>query len=609
MGQESDGHGSEPGSRRDPDIRPEPHPLFRDVPEDALAALQEAAREVHVAGGDLLVEQGTEADALYFVESGRFRVVVNKKHVVAHIEAGEAIGELAFFAGGTRTADVVATRDSFALCVSRADFDAIAARYPALLSAMLKLVSERLVAATGRMSSAGARSPRVVALVPAGDSALPDDFLSRLHEAVEAVVDRDTPVVALSEATSEAAGDTGYREWLAGEEARGAYILLDASGSEEWGHRVCRNADALLMVARTGKGGARRTDPNPLEQAAMEWITPAERMLLCVRAKVGEEIVGTRSWIAPRTPELHNHVALDRDADFAKVARFLVGKAVGLVLAGGGALGCAHLGIVQALRDADVPIDFIGGASAGAAMGGAIARGMTVDETLDQMEAMFIDAKAMKRLTLPLYSLLDPTVFDRELRNRYGTKDIADQPINFFGVSTNLSTNGLHIHRSGPLWEAVRASGSLPTILPPFIDDEANILVDGGVLDNVPVKVMHGLKTGPNIVVALGDPNEVWRTPARYDKVKGRWMLVRDMMMRRRDDAAFPSIVEVMSRSMVVASRMASKEMLSEHDILVNPPIIEGMQILDWHLGRELAAMASDYVRDNVVESAGLREL
>ena len=128
------------------------------------------------------------------------------------------------------------------------------------------------------------------------------------------------------------------------------------------------------------------------------------------------------------------------------MARFLTGRAVGLVLAGGGALGCAHLGVVQALREANVPIDFIGGASAGAAMGGAIARGMSVEETLDQMEAMFIKEKAMRRLTLPLYSLLDPTVFDAELRQRYGTQDIADQPIAFFGVSTNLSTNGLHIH-------------------------------------------------------------------------------------------------------------------------------------------------------------------
>ena len=231
---------------------------------------------------------------------------------------------------------------------------------------------------------------------------------------------------------------------------------------------------------------------------------------------------------------------------------------------------------------------------------------MSVEETLDQMEAMFIHAKAMKRLTLPIYSLLDPTVFDSELRTRYGTRDIADQPINFFGVSTNLSTNGLHIHRRGPLWECVRASGSLPTILPPFIDKDGNILVDGGVLDNVPVKVMHGLKSGPNIVVSLGDPHEIWRTKALYGDIRGRWRLLRDVIFRRKRDAEFPSIVEIMSRSMVVASRMASKEMLGEQDILVNPPIIPNMQILDWHLGRELAEMAAEYISEHVVPTIDL---
>ena len=225
----------------------------------------------------------------------------------------------------------------------------------------------------------------------------------------------------------------------------------------------------------------------------MRWIPAPQRTLLLVRDTASQPIANSGEWIDPRSPKLHHHVALDSDDDFAKVARFLTGRAIGLVLAGGGALGCAHLGVVQALQDARIPIDFIGGTSAGAAMGAAIAQGLSVAETLDQMEAMFVKAKAMRRLTVPLYSLLDPTVFDAELRQRYGTKDIADQPIVFFGVSTNLSTNGLHIHRRGPLWECVRASGSLPTILPPFIDSEGNILVDGGVLDNEPFAAARDL--------------------------------------------------------------------------------------------------------------------
>ena len=574
------------------------HSLFEGVSPEALKALQSVSAMRHVAGGEALVRQGDDADALYFVESGRFRVVVNKMRIVAHIEAGEAVGELAFFAGGKRTADVIATRDSTVREVSREAFDKIAALYPELNVAMLKLVSERLAVATARTSSISSSIPRVIAILPAGTSKLPDGFLARLASAFEAVVAPDTPVIPIDRATSEAADAQEYQSWLAEQEAKGAYVLIDGSGPDDWGQMVCRNADALVMVARPGQ-----TDPEPnaMEVAAMRWIAEPQRTLLLLRTSADKLISKSGEWIDPRSPKLHHHVALDNDADFTKIARFMTGRAVGVVLAGGGALGCAHLGVIKALRRASIPIDFIGGASAGAAMGGAIARGMTVDETLDQMEAMFIHAKAMKRLTLPIYSLLDPTVFDSELRTRYGTRDIADQPINFFGVSTNLSTNGLHIHRRGPLWECVRASGSLPTILPPFIDKDGNILVDGGVLDNVPVKVMHGLKSGPNIVVSLGDPHEIWRTDVAYDDIRGRWSLLRDVIMRRKREIEFPSIVEIMSRSMVVASRMASKEMLGDQDILVNPPIIANMQILDWHLGRELAEMAADYISEHVL--------
>ena len=95
----------------------------------------------------------------------------------------------------------------------------------------------------------------------------------------------------------------------------------------------------------------------------------------------------------------------------------------------------------------------------------------------------------------------------------------------------------------------------------------------------------------------------------QYGDIRGRWSLLRDVILRRKRKAEFPSIVEIMSRSMVVASRMASKEMLGEQDILVNPPIIHNMQILDWHLGRELADMAADYISEQVLPSSGFQDL
>ncbi|MEO1046674.1 MAG: cyclic nucleotide-binding and patatin-like phospholipase domain-containing protein [Pseudomonadota bacterium] len=584
--------------------------LFADLSPAALDALAEAAERHIIEGGDYLVRQGDPADTLYFVATGRFRVIITddagQQKIVAHIESGEPVGELAFFAGGTRTASLQASRDSQVLALDRAAYDRAANEHPEITTALLKAVSKRLADVTAKTPSMATRTPRVIACLNAGNSRIPDDLLQRLALQMRAIIGDSPGVYVVHQQDVTISGDGDYQQWLNSREAAGEWLLIDASGDAAWSARVTRNADALLLFADPA---AADPAPSDNEQAAMAAIDADSRTLVFLRGASDAPIGGSLDWLAGRTPHLHHHVALDSDADLGRLARFLTGNAIGLVLAGGGALGCAHLGIVQGLRQAGVPIDYIGGTSAGAAMGGAIAQGLSVEETLDQMEAMFITAKAMKRFTVPVHSLLDPAVFDHELAVRYSRKDIADQPIGFFAISTNLSTNDLFVHRHGPLWEAVRASGSLPTILPPFIDSDGNILIDGGVLDNIPVTVMREIKPGPNIVVSLGDANAAWRIEAGYKALRSRGRLAWDVLLRRPAPDDFPSIVDIMSRSMVVASRIASRSMLSETDILLQPPIIEGMQILDWHLGREQAEKASDYVAEQVAGNADLSAL
>ncbi|MEM1133904.1 MAG: cyclic nucleotide-binding and patatin-like phospholipase domain-containing protein [Pseudomonadota bacterium] len=584
--------------------------LFADLSDAALAALAEVAERRTIKGGDYLVRQGDAADALYFVSTGHFRVIitddVGQQKTVARVESGEPVGELAFFAGGTRTASLQASRDSEVMALDRAGYDRVAKKYPEVTAALLKAVSKRLAEVTAKTPSMVTRTSRVIACLNAGSSAMPDGLLDRLAEQMRAVLGNEAKVHIVRQADVPGAGDTDYQQWLYARESTGEWLLIDANGEASWSMRATRNADAVLLIADADNG-----DPaiNDHERAAFAAIDADSRTLAIVRQNSGAPIAHSLNWLKERDPHLHHHIALDSDADFARLARFMTGNAVGLVLAGGGALGCAHLGIVRGLRQGGVPIDYIGGTSAGAAMGGAIAQGLSVDETLDQMEAMFIKAKAMKRFTVPVHSLLDPAVFDHELSTRYSRKDIADQPLGFFAISTNLSTNDLFIHRHGPLWEAVRASGSLPTILPPFIDSDGNILIDGGVLDNIPVTVMRKIKPGPNIVVGLGDTSTAWRIDAEYNALRSRVRLARDVLLRRPAPDDFPSIVDIMSRSMVVASRIASRSMLSDDDILLQPPIIEGMQILDWHLGREQAEKAADYVAEQLAENSELAQL
>ena len=579
---------------------------FAGLDAAGLQALRDAAELIVVKGGEYLVRYGEEADALYLVSTGRFYVQLSNGRVVAEIGAGEPVGELAFFSGGTRTADVRASRDSTVFKLTREAYDAVVATHRRVADSILATVSSRLATTTASSSAMEAKPGKVVALVPAAGSQLPEGFADRLADSLAR--HDETRIVRLADkpdgllADSEALG-----RWLGELERSARRVILVAEDNERWDKAIARNADDLVIVAPLFQEESDRSD---IEDYAIPLFLRANRTLILWREHEGQEITGSGRWLDSRNVKLHHHVPLDSDAAFARVGRFMAGKANGVVLAGGGALGCAHVGVMQALLENDIPIDFYGGTSAGAAMGGALAQGLTPEETIVQMQDMFIAKKAMKRLTVPVHSILDPRVFDEQLELRYSNKDIADLPYNFFGVSTNLSTNGVYVHRRGPLWHAVRASGSLPTILPPFITKEGDILVDGGVLDNIPVTVMREAKAGPNVVVSLrSDAGEEWRLDTKYSFLRSRGKLLADVIFRRKPKHEFPSIVEIMSRSMVVSSASAVRDSLSQADVLLLPPIPETMKILDWHLGRDLSESARQYTAQRIIEQQDLADM
>lgn len=579
---------------------------FAGLDDAGLHALQDAAKPIAVKGGDYLVRYGDEADALYLVSTGRFYVQLPNGRVVAEIGAGEPVGELAFFSGGTRTADVRASRDSNVYLLTREAYDSVVSTYPEIADGILATVSSRLAVATRSASAMEAKPGKVIALIPAAGSGFPEGLPERLCAAL--MRHDEARLIRLSDKPEGISADSeDFGGWLSELERSAKRVILVAGGDESWDKAIVRNSDDLVITAPLFEEEDERSD---LEDYAIPLFLRTNRSLLLWRDHERQEITGSGRWLNSRNVKLHHHLPLDSDSAFARVGRFMAGCANGVVLAGGGALGCAHVGVMQALLENDIPIDFYGGTSAGAAMGGALAQGLTPEQTIVQMQDMFITKKAMKRVTVPVHSILDPRVFDEQLELRYTNTDIADLPYNFFAVSTNLSTNSVYVHRRGPLWHAVRASGSLPTILPPFITREGDILVDGGVLDNIPVTIMREAKAGPNVVVSLrSDAGEEWRIETKYSALRSPGKLLRDIIFRRKPKHEFPSIVDIMSRSMVVSSASAVRESLSQADVLLLPPIPETMKILDWHLGSDLSESARAYTARRITEHEPLADM
>jgi NTE family protein len=545
-----------------------------------LETLADRAERLTLRRGDILIRQGEASDALYFVLSGRFTVhIEGATGPIAEIGQGEPVGEIGFFAGLPRTATVVALRDSTVLGLTRERFHEISERAPKIRDAVVLSLARRLADGVSQTR----RQPavvRTVAILPAGASRFSAPFLDALRDVftansrAEFLTGRDLaarfPGAALD--------DPAMSNWLNSVEADSDFIFYVADEAlTDWTKKCIRQADALLLVAAAGAS----PELNSTEQFAFVVHAHSARRLVVLHDARSAIAPGTSAWLQKRDAFMHHHVALQDTADVRRLFRFLAGRAVGFVAGGGGALGSAHLGVYKAFCEAGADFDILGGTSAGAAMTAALAYGVDAERVDQGTHNIFVRSRAFRRPSLPRYGLIDHKVFDRALRTEYDDVVIEDLWKPFFAVSSNLCNGKPRIHRSGPVWHAVRASGSIPGLLPPFFTAEGEMLVDGALMDNLPLAPMKALKTGPNVVVALGEDSPTTYA-IDYESIPGPRQLAAAMLnpFSRRQLPQVPGILQVIILSML-ANRSPDLQ-LGDTDILIRPELPANLRYTNW---------------------------
>jgi len=208
---------------------------------------------------------------------------------------------------------------------------------------------------------------------------------------------------------------------------------------------------------------------------------------------------------------------------------------IGLVLAGGGAKGAAHVGVLKVLEEMKIPIDFVAGTSMGSIVGGLYASGMSPDDIEREIKHIdwtdvFIDApyredRSFRRkqddalyvfkakpgfgdgkVKLPL-AYVHGQKFDLQLNRLTArvsqTKDFDQLPIPFRAIATDLETGKEVVLKSGNLARSLRASMAVPGAFDP-VDIDGKLLVDGGISNNVPVSVAKAMGADIIIVSDLG---------------------------------------------------------------------------------------------------------
>ena len=569
---------------------------FRDLGEAEIAELEQRLKPVAIPRGGVVVRQGDAADALYIVISGRFRVMVEgRAEPIAEIGIGSPIGEIAFFAGTRRTATVTAARDGLLLKLDRQEFDRLSTEMPAIWRTITATLARRLAKAVPSAPGRRLTRPRTIAIVRAGSDPLPPAFISDLTNAFATggrplVVDRTT-------FANESDGPALIAKLNALEVRYHAVLYVTDDTPTDWTEKALRQADLVLLVAHDK---ATNRALNPVEKMARSIHDQASHRLVIVH-DAAPPFSGSAAWLRERPVQMHHHVIAGDKPTTERLVRFLTNQALGLVCSGGGAFSAAHVGLYKAMLEAGLTFDMLGGASGGGAMTAAFALQRPIPVIDQAIDRIFVQSRAFRRLTWPRYSVLDHTVFDRELKAAYGDTLIEDLPVPYFAVSTDLSRNEAYVHRTGSLWQTVRATGSIPGLLPPVFTDDGIMLVDGSLVDNVPVKTMRNLKAGPNVVfsfVTTGDQ----RYFVDYAALPSRRRMLRHMLVpfgrKTMPDAPGPGSVLIAS---LLARGRAFEMSLTDEDLSITMPYPEDMSLMDWSRHSELLERSYQFGKEELV--------
>jgi NTE family protein len=580
--------------------------LFPDVGPETLAFMQQHLQWVEIAAGETLIAQGAPGDSAYLTISGRLRVYVaadDLPRMVRELSRGEVIGEMSLYTGEPRSATVIAVRDSVLVRLAKEHFEALLVSHPQVSLTFTRQMIRRLQTEHERRPMA---APVTVGLLPVSAGVSIGDIARRLSAPLAqfgrvVVVDSAEMDRLLGEQgiTARADAEADHRISLAldGLEAGHDFVLLLADATPgPWTHRCVRNSDEMLLVAEA----AQPPTLHEIEETCLSGRparSEAAEILVLLHPADSRAPRGARAWLQRRPVTGHVNIRPDLERDMARLARLLSRNAVGLVLAGGGARGFAHLGVWRALQERGIEIDVVGGTSIGAIMACLIAIDRPIDKAIDIARRAFSLNPTGDYNLLPLVSLIKGrrvrTAIRRSIEELVGGPiDIEDLWKGYFCIASNYSQAREQRIDSGDLEHALLASAAIPGALPPVIRD-GDLLCDGGTFNNFPVDAMRELRgVGKVIGVDLGV-----RSARRleFDEVPGSWTMLLDRLRPRRQRRfRLPSLTAYLLNITILYSTSRQREVQRLTDLYFNPPLYR-VGLLQWSRFDQIVRQGYEY--------------
>jgi NTE family protein len=515
-------------------------------------------------GGQKLYAPGDPADHLYILRTGRLGVFRREPgrepEFLGVIRPGEPVGEMSLLASAPHSADVVALRDSELFALPAEVFFEACERDPAVMTELARLMILRTRAES---SEGSVGEPSVFGFTPLGQPGPLRPLVERLG--------REVAALGYSVAVVGAEASRAPTEWYSEVERTHDFVLYVAEAADTgWRQWVTRQADRLFRVGR----GDRKPPPTTSNGDIAAPLQAQQLVdLILLQPAAIRFPSGSQAWVDVAAPARLFHVRHDDLSDIQRMARVLTTQSVGVVLSGGGARAYAHVGAIQALRERQAPIDFLCGVSMGGIIAAGVAMGWDDAELHRRIKAAFVDSSPVDDIAFPILAMTRGTKVSERLREHFGEAEIADLWRPYFCLSANLTTGAYHMHKSGLVWEALRASAALPGLMPPATDGD-DVLVDGAVLKNFPADVMRAAQLGPIVGVDVSGDRNITADDVARPESAWRWLL--SGQWRKG-----PPIVSLLMRAATVSTGRDLAAARAATDVLVLPKTGH-IEIRDW---------------------------
>ena len=541
------------------------------------SAFMEKAIWFSLKGGETLFYQGEKGDQLYLLVHGRMKAIVREEDdllSLGEITQGEMIGEMAIISEEVRMADVVAVRDCHLLSLNKEDFKALYFKFPNLGWNLSKLILKRFAR---DQQSRKPRKVKNVAFIPSADMQDSDELISAF---IQSSTDKSMLVISNEEAPFDHLkvdmSTMSKTEVITlvdqAEKEHDLVIYRCEVGESQWNDFCRRQADEIFLIA----AGGRKLTGHLLDRLKGRHRALAITSLVLkleedsVDVKVNE-ITGGLLF------DYYFRIRPDQAGDVTRLGRHIFDQSVGLVLAGGGARAMSHLGVWKAIKEVGLPIDRIGGTSMGAFLGGLMAMDYDPKDIFEIVKEIAYSRPSRDLNPVPYASIIRGKNLDKVLKKYYKGLNIEDCVIPFYCVSTDLTQVGPAYHRSGDMFTAIRASGSLPGIVPP-VPIAGHWHVDGGIVDNFPVDEMITWGAQKIIGVSFDQEDSV---ETGHTDIPSLQQQVVNGLFGSNEELSIPSIIETIMLSTTAYSHTRQIGAEDQVDLLIKPDVSD-FGLLEW---------------------------